>query len=230
MLRIASDLCRCRLRLVRSRRQPCRCFHRDDLRDRAGPIRNFHERSPQGQSQCGYRLERECREGHDRCLHASQRRPASGSAYLCDDARRHPRCPQRDRPPLTSLRPSARERVEGRRLRPRSRQPLATFWSRCSASLLLPSCGMRRRRHRQRRRRLLSSARHDFEREPRHAVSTWDRPPLQRSSPCAPRTASDTPSVVIRTTSRAAPPASTASRPAPRSPSRPAGATSPPSC
>ena len=53
---------------------------------------------------CRHPLERKCRRGRHRGLHRASRQPIPRIAHLRDDAHRHPRCPQRYRSPLPSVR------------------------------------------------------------------------------------------------------------------------------
>ena len=66
--------------------------------------RRSGERPPDRPVRRRARLERQCGQGGSRCLHLAGRRPAPRVAHLRDDARGHPRRPQRDRSPVAAVR------------------------------------------------------------------------------------------------------------------------------
>ena len=76
-------------------------------------------------------------------MHLPRRARARGGAPVCDGARGHPRCPQRHRPPVSSLRVRRASPATERRRTPRSPRLHTTCSSRVSASsrhYAVPAC------------------------------------------------------------------------------------------
>ena len=176
-----------------------------------------------GPVRCRHHLERKRRRSRRRCLHLPRRQPSPRIASLRDDARGHPRRPQRDRPPLASIR--IQRTRQGRRVS-RGRRGRRRSWRAGAAAQPDPRTvpgGVRRGGRRERRGRLRGGARRHSGRsgkDPRDRGRRGRRRGRPRPARRGRRghAAGRSP-----TTHRARTPASTASHPAPRSCSHRAG-------